>query len=170
MKSFVEQAQFYAGYHQNITTRYTHMAGVPIVILSFMIFFGFVKIVIPGVFETSLACLVTLAVLIYYYRLHWQLALALTPMMLFLLWLAHWFTLSGPSTLGIWAFIITFIIGWGLQLYGHFIEGKKPAFMDNLSQALIAPLFLTAELFFMCGYMKSLKEQIYGPGEVEIKR
>lgn len=165
MKSFVEQAQFYAAYHQKIMTRYTHMVGVPLIILSLMIFFGFVKIIIPGVYATNLACLVTLGVLIYYYRLNWQLALALTPILIILLWLASWFNYAGPTKLGLWVFIITFVLGWGFQLYGHYLEGKKPAFMDNLLQALIAPLFLTAELFFMVGYMNSLKEQIYGHAE-----
>ncbi len=169
MQSFVEQAQTYATYHQRVITRHTHLAGVPIIILSLMILLGFIKIIMPGVFEVSLACLVTLGVLIYYYRLNWQLALALTPILLILLWLSSLFSHHGPTKLGIWAFIITFILGWGLQLYGHFVEGKKPAFMTNLSQALIAPLFLTAELFFKAGYMKSLKEQIYGAGVEEVK-
>jgi len=165
MKSFIEQAQFYAKYHQNVQTRYTHMAGVPLIILSLMILLGFVKIIVPGVFSSSLAFFATLAALIYYFRINWKLALALTPIMLILLWLSYWFSMDGPTKLGVWAFIITFILGWGLQFYGHYLEGKKPAFMDNLGQALIAPLFLTAELFFMAGYMQSLKEEIYAPHE-----
>ncbi len=169
MKSFIEQAQMYAGYHQNITTRYTHLAGVPLIILSVMILLGFIKIVMPGVFSITLACLATLGVLIYYFRLNWKLALALTPILIVLLLFADLFSHNGPTKLGVWAFIITFIVGWALQLYGHYIEGKKPAFMDNLSQALIAPLFLTAELFFMAGYMKSLKEQIYGANMEPVK-
>ncbi|MDW9158548.1 Mpo1-like protein [Legionella pneumophila] len=166
MKSFIEQAQFYATYHQNQATRYTHMAGVPLIMLSIMIFLGFIKIVIPGVYATDLACLATLAALIYYFLLNWQLALALTPILIFLLWLASWFNYDGPTKFGLWVFIITFVVGWGLQFYGHFIEGKKPAFMVNFTQALIAPLYLTAELFFMAGLMNSLREQIYGNEEV----
>ncbi len=162
MKSFIEQAQFYATYHQNMKTRYTHMAGVPLIILSVMILLGFVQIIIPGVFASNLAWFATIAALAYYFFLNWELALALTPIMLFLLWIAHWFSEDGPTTLGVWAFIITFFVGWGLQFYGHYLEGKKPAFMDNVGQALIAPLYLVAELFFMAGYMKSLQAQIYG--------
>ncbi len=162
MKSFIEQAQFYATYHQNIMTRYTHMAGVPLIILSLMILLGFVQIIIPGVFASNLAWFATIALLIYYFLLNWKLALALTPIMLFLLWISHWFSAEGPTTLGVWMFIITFVVGWALQLHGHYLEGKKPAFMDNLCQALIAPLFLVAELFFMAGYMKSLQAQIHG--------
>ncbi|MDI1351657.1 MAG: DUF962 domain-containing protein [bacterium] len=170
MKPFIEQAQFYAAYHQNPLTRYTHFAGVPLIILSLMIFFGFFKLVLPGVYETDLACIATLVLLIYYFRLNWQLALPLTPIMLILLWIAHFFSHYGPTKLGMWAFIITFVLGWGIQLYGHYIEGKKPAFMVNVSQAFLAPLFLMAELFFMAGYMTALKNQIYGFSDSELNK
>ncbi len=163
MKSFVELAQFYAAYHQKPMTRYTHMAGVPLVILSLMILIGFIKIVLPGVFVISLACIATLVALGFYFLLNWKLALALTPIMLILLWIASFFNYAGPTKLGLWAFIITSVLGWGLQLYGHYLEAKKPALMDNLFQALVAPLFLVAELFFMAGFMKPLQDQIYGP-------
>ena len=165
MKPFIEQVQCYASHHQNPKTLYTHWIGVPLIILSLMIFLGFVKIIIPGVFHTTLACLATLAVLIYYFRLQWQLALVLTPIMLCLLWIANWISYNGPNKMSLWMFAITFIVGWGVQLYGHYIAGEKPAFMSHLCQALIAPLFMMAELFFMAGLMSSLKEQIHGASE-----
>lgn len=162
MKPFIEQAQMYASYHRQLMTRYTHFAGIPTVVLSFMILLGFVHIIIPGVLYTNFAVLGTLALLVYYFRLNWLLALASTPILLILLWIASFFNYAGPTKLGIWAFIITFVVGWGLQLYGHFIEGKRPAFMDNITQAFIAPLYMVAELFFMAGMMGDLKKQIYG--------
>lgn len=161
MKTFIQQAQMYAAFHQSPQTRSTHFIGVPLIVLSLMIFLGFIKIVMPGVFTTNLAVLATIAVVVYYFRLNWQLALPLTLVFIFLLWLASWFSHYGPTTLGIWAFAITFIAGWSLQLYGHYIEGKRPAFMTNLSQALIAPMFLMAEALFIAGYMQGLKAQIY---------
>lgn len=165
MKSFVELAQFYATYHTKNMTRYTHMVGVPLIIIALMILLGFVQIIIPGLLATNLSYLATLVALVFYFRLQWQLALALTPFMLFFLWIASWFNHAGPTKLGLWAFIITFVLGWALQLYGHYIEGRKPALMDNFSQALIAPMYLVAELFFMAGFMKPLKEQIYDKKE-----
>lgn len=161
MKPFIEQAQVYASYHQNKTTRYAHRLGVPLLVFSLMIFLGYVHIIIPGVIATNLAALATLLMVIYYFRLSWQLTLALMPILVFLLWLASWFNANGPDKINLWVFLITFVLGAAFQLYGHYVEGKKPAFMDNLSQALIAPLYLTAELFFMAGYMNPLKEQIY---------
>ncbi|MFT4058188.1 MAG: DUF962 domain-containing protein [Legionella sp.] len=167
MKPFIEQAQIYASYHKKQITRYIHFAGVPLIVLSLMILLGFVQIIIPNVFASNLAWFATIALLIYYFLLEWKLALAITPILLFLLWIAHWFSENGPTTLGLWTFILTFVIGWALQFYGHYLEGKKPAFLDNLNQALIAPLFLVAELFFMAGYMKPLRAQIYGTTDIE---
>lgn len=167
MKSFIEQAQFYADYHHNKNARYTHFVGVPLIVLSMMILLGFVQIIIPGVFATTLAFFATIAALIYYYRLNWKLALVLTPILLVLLLIAHWFSEGGPTEFGIWSFVVIFVVGWGFQLYGHFLERKRPAFMDSLSQASIAPLFLIAELFFMAGYMKALKEKVYGASDLE---
>lgn len=163
MKTFSEISQFYVKYHQKPVTLYTHFIGVPLVTLSVMIFLGFIKIIVPGLFATDVAFLTTLVALFFYFRLQWQLALALalTPLLFILLWIAHAFSYAGPTKTGVLAFIITFVLGLGAQLYGHHLEGKKPAFMDNFVQSLIAPLFLVAELFFMAGYMTSLKEQIY---------
>lgn len=161
MKSFNDQARVYASYHQNIKTRYAHMAGTPIIILSTLIFLGFVKIIVPGVFATNFACLATVIALIYYFRLNWQLALALTPIMLILLLIGNWFSQDGPTKFALWSFIVFFLLGWGLHLYGHYMEKDKPALMNTLYLERIAPLYFVAELFFMAGFMQSLKAQIY---------
>lgn len=162
MKSFIDQAQCYAAHHQNPRTQQTHWIGVPLITFSLMILLGFVKIVIPGVYQISLACLATLALLIYYFRLNWVLALATTPILLFMLWISSFLNHNGPNTLGLWIFIITFISGWTLQLYGHYIAEEKPAFMVQLSQVFIAPLYLMAELLFRAGLMSTLNEEIHG--------
>lgn len=160
MKPFIEQAQFYAAFHQNKITRYTHFAGVPLIIFSLMILLGFVKLIIPGVLTTNFALLGAIVVMAYYFKVQWQLSLVLTPIMLVLLWVASFFNHAGPTKLGLWVFLITFVSGWALQFYGHYMEGKKPAFMDNICQAFIAPLFLVAELMFMAGLMLDLQKQM----------
>ena len=165
MKPFIEQAQCYAAHHQDIRTQRTHWIGVPLITFSLMILLGFVKIVVPGVFQISLACLVTIGLIIYYVRLQWLLAIAVTPILLLLLWLATWISDDGPGTMALWIFVITFISGWTLQLYGLFLAKEKPAFMVYFSQALIAPLYLIAELLFLAGWMGSLKVQIHGEAQ-----
>jgi uncharacterized membrane protein YGL010W len=170
MKPFIEQIQCYAAHHQNPKTRCTHWIGVPLIILSLMILLGFVKIIIPEVFKTTLAFLTTIGLLVYYFRLNWLLALGLTPLMFFLLWVSSLFSSGGPSKWGIIVFLITFIVGWGIQIYGHYIANEKPAFLEHICQALIAPLYLMAELFFMAGLMSSLKAQLHGVNSEEDKK
>ncbi|KTC84919.1 DUF962 domain-containing protein [Legionella brunensis] len=165
MKSFIEQAQFYAEYHQKPITFYTHLIGVPLIIFSLMLFLGFFHLIVPGVLDTNFASIGTVIVLIYYFLLNWRLALILTPIFICLLWIANLISWAGPTSGALWTFVIIFILGWILQLAGHYIEGKRPALVDNFWQALVAPLYLTAELFFRAGRMKNLKTQIHG-GEI----
>ena len=53
-----------------------------------------------------------------------------------------------------------FVGGWALQLLGHVYEGRRPAFLSNLFQALIGPMFLVAEIFFALGWRPGLRERV----------
>jgi len=57
-------------------------------------------------------------------------------------------------------FLVLFIAGWALQLWGHAFEGRKPALVDNLFQIFVAPIFLAAEAFFALGYKPRLQETV----------
>jgi len=160
MKSFIEQAKVYAHYHQKATTRYTHFVGVPMIVLSLMILCSFLHLSVPGVFDRTLAEMLTLFVLLYYIVLNWRLGLSVTPVFLLLLWIGHKIGSNGPDATALQWFAGLFVIGWIIQLLGHLFEGRRPALTTNLWQAVIAPLFLTAEVYFMCGKMQPLKEAI----------
>lgn len=160
--AFVEQAKQYASYHTKPMTRYTHYVGIPLIIFSSLIFLGFFKFVLTGVFSIDFGWLFTFVLLLYYFKLEWRLALSITPILIILNYLAGLLSNSGPSEAGVWTFIILFLIGWGCQLGGHIVEKKRPALADNLSQAWIAPLFLMAELYFYFGKFYELQSEIYG--------
>jgi uncharacterized membrane protein YGL010W len=53
-----------------------------------------------------------------------------------------------------------FILGWIIQFIGHYYEKAKPAFVDDLSQFAIGPLFLMAETYFALGLEKDLEDKI----------
>jgi uncharacterized membrane protein YGL010W len=97
MLPFIEQAKIYTLYHQRPMTRYTHMAGIPLIILALMMLLGWVHVVIIGVLNISVASIATLALLIYYFRLHWRLASVITPILLLLLWVSSVLTQNGPT-------------------------------------------------------------------------
>ena len=53
-----------------------------------------------------------------------------------------------------------FVIGWIIQFIGHHYERAKPAFVDDLNQLLIGPLFLMAEVYFMFGAEAELEAKV----------
>ena len=53
-----------------------------------------------------------------------------------------------------------FIGGWALQFVGHYFEGRKPAFLDDLRGLLDGPLFLVAETAFALGLSKELRAEV----------
>ncbi|MBG77413.1 MAG: hypothetical protein CL570_00060 [Alphaproteobacteria bacterium] len=160
MVPFIEQAQLYGRYHTKRITWYTHMAGIPLLFLSAFMLLGFIHIVIPNVLDIRIAEIVAIALLVYYFRLEWRLAFVVTPIFIVLLYISSLFTYAGPSAFSLWATLIFFLLGCVLQLIGHILEGKRPAFTHNLWHSLISPLFLTAEVFFMMGWMPKLERSI----------
>ncbi len=53
-----------------------------------------------------------------------------------------------------------FVFGWLIQFVGHWYEGKKPAFVDDVIGLLVGPMFITAEALFMLGWNKPLSAEI----------
>ncbi len=52
------------------------------------------------------------------------------------------------------------VLGWIIQFIGHAWEGRKPAFMDDLRQLLIGPVFVMAEFGFRLGLGEDLRHAI----------
>lgn len=50
--------------------------------------------------------------------------------------------------------------GWALQFLGHYFEGKKPAFLDDVLGLLDGPLFLVAEVAFALGLSPELRAEV----------
>lgn len=55
-----------------------------------------------------------------------------------------------------------FLVAWALQFVGHGkFEGRAPALLDNLLQALLlAPLFVWLEILFFFGYRRELQARV----------
>jgi uncharacterized membrane protein YGL010W len=64
------------------------------------------------------------------------------------------------------------IVSWILQFIGHGkYEGRKPALLDNLVQALfLAPLFVWYEVLFKLGFYKELQQDVEAAIEVEVAK
>lgn len=64
------------------------------------------------------------------------------------------------------------VVSWILQFVGHGkYEGRKPALLDNLMQALfLAPLFVWYEILFKLGFYKQLKREVEEAIEIEVAK
>jgi uncharacterized membrane protein YGL010W len=63
-------------------------------------------------------------------------------------------------------------LSWIAQFLGHGVfEGRAPALLDNLVQALVlAPFFVWMEVLFMLGYRPELKARVEKAVEKEIEK
>ena len=160
MKTLAEQMRIYEQYHTKEVTKITHYIGVPMVIFGLMIFFGWIHLSMPPLFDIPLERILILALLIYYFFLDWMIAIATTVIAIIMAFISELVSQPEIHALGFILFIAFFVGGWIVLLVGHFIEGRKPALADNLFQMLIAPIFLVAELFFAAGMKKDLQSEV----------
>lgn len=158
MKTVQQQLIQYAGYHRDKRNILTHLVGIPLIYFAVVsllsrpeLAFMYVPIT-PALILASLLCL-------YYLKLHLGLGLVMVAFNACTLFCAH--QLSGMATSD-WLTISigAFVIGWVFQFVGHYFEGKKPAFVDDLIGLLIGPLFIVAEVCFALGLFKSLHQDI----------
>ena len=125
------------GHHQDARNKATHFVGVPLIAFSLMIPLGWLRADVGG-FALSAALVVTAVLLLYYLVLDVPLGLAMVAVFGVMLWAAEPLSQAAfAASLG-W-FLVLFIGGWALQLWGHVYEGRKPALVDNLFRSLSRP-------------------------------
>ena len=158
MKSGLDQLANYAAYHRDRRNIATHLVGVP------MIVFAVVTLLSRPAFEVAGLALtpawVTLVVAgIYYLMLDVGLGISLTAIIGVMTWAGA--QIAGMNT-ATWlgTGIGMFVVGWIIQFIGHYYEGRKPAFVDDIVGLLIGPLFVWAEVVFAAGLKRGLLQGI----------
>ena len=96
---------------------------------------------------------------VFYLRLDVRLGVLMTVLLGLAVWLGH--SLAALST-GAWLSwgVGLFVIGWVIQFVGHYYEGRKPAFIDDVTGLIVGPLFVVVELFFLLGWRQDLQREI----------
>ncbi|WP_125716402.1 DUF962 domain-containing protein [Pseudoalteromonas rubra] len=164
MKSLEQHLVNYALYHRDKRNIATHFVGVPLIVFA-VVWMTFVSLGVIFQVPISLSACLILLVSIYY--------LALSPtlgswMIAYLLLCqgATGYAFSAMAQAGVdavWFYatgLALFVIGWVIQFVGHYFEGKKPAFADDLMGLLIGPLFVMMELLNKVGCFKALEQQV----------
>lgn len=151
---FVEQMAMYSAYHRDRRNRATHFIGIPAIVLSILVVLAWLP-----VGPVNAALLFLLVVLVLYLWLDWRVAMPTIVFYAAVYALAAW--IAGLDRVAAWTIVAAlFIGGWVFQLIGHAFEGRRPALLDNLFQALVAPMFLTAETMFALGLRRGLETEM----------
>jgi uncharacterized membrane protein YGL010W len=160
VKTAVEQLSKYASYHRDKRNIFTHFIGVPMIVFAVVVFLSRPTLNIQSLpIPISAALIVTAITSVYYVALDISLGLIMALVLGVFLWLGA--SIAASSTQN-WLLngAVFFIIGWIIQFIGHYYEGKKPAFVDDVMGLLIGPLFVAAELAFMLGLRKDLQKAV----------
>lgn len=160
MKTLEDQLSQYAAYHRDARNIATHFIGIPMIVVAVAILLSRPAIELLGV-AVSPALLAGLAASVYYLKLDWFLGVIMSVLMALSVWAGA--VLAAQST-AVWlaAGIGLFVVGWGFQFIGHYWEGKKPAFIDDVAGLIIGPLFVVAEALFFFGALPKLRATIDG--------
>ena len=154
MKSLVERLASYAEYHRDKRNIATHFVGIPMILVGTQAALAKISIgpINAAVGATGLATR-------YYRQLDPSYGAAMAAVLGATCALG---TAIAALPMPLWAGAAgsLFVGGWALQFLGHYFEGRKPAFMDDLKGLLDGPLFLVAEVAFALGLSPELRAEV----------
>lgn len=158
MSALHQQLGKYAEYHRDPRNIATHFVGIPIIVLSMFVLLSRPVFDVAGL-SLNVALLAFLFSSLYYFRLSVGYGLAMFVAHGALLLVANQFANLGTMA---WASVGVglFVLGWIIQFVGHYYEGRKPAFVDDLMGLVIGPLFVVAELGFLIGVGKGTRNAV----------
>ncbi|MGQ7960400.1 Mpo1 family 2-hydroxy fatty acid dioxygenase [Pseudomonas sp. SP16.1] len=171
MKTLVEHLAQYAAYHRDRRNIASHFIGIPMIVLAVAVLLSRPGFPLLGLWLAP-ATLVALAAALFYLRLDRRFGLLMALLLALSLWLAAKLATAGT---GLWltAGIGLFVVGWVIQFVGHYYEGRKPAFVDDIMGLVIGPLFVVAEAAFLLGLRKEIEQavvEIAGPTCIRDKK
>ncbi len=159
MRRALDLLSQYAEYHRDRRNIVTHFVGIPMIVFAVGVLLARPSFHVGGLTLTPAWIAFTASVLWYLSRGNFVLGAAVSAAVGVLMLLAH--QVSGGSVANwlTWG-IGFFVLGWVIQFLGHWYEGKKPAFVDDLVGLLVGPMFVTAEAMFALGWNKQLLAEI----------
>ena len=158
----------YAHYHRDRRNILTHLVGIPLIFTAIGVWLAQPLWPVAGLTLTPAWLAWGLTSLWYLSRGVPLLGLATSAVNAVLIALAHLIVpwAAGWGLSGLQAGLLLFVVGWVLQFVGHFFEGRKPAFVDDLVGLLTGPMFVVAEVLMTLGALGALHrvlEQKAGP-------
>lgn len=158
MKTLVEQLSQYAAYHRDRRNIMTHFVGIPMIVASVCVLLSR-PVLVEDVAWATPAAIASLLATLYYLRLDLRYGVVMGAFLgACLAWAASLNDLSTMAWVQVGGGL--FFVGWVFQFIGHYFEGRKPAFVDDLVGLIIGPLFVAAEAGFLMGWRKDVEDAV----------
>lgn len=159
MRAATDLLSGYARYHRDQRNIVSHFVGVPLIVFAIGVLLARPAFHLGGL-ALSPAWLMFAATTAWYLtRGNVVLGMAVSAAIGALLLAAHQVAYGGTAAWLAWG-VGSFVVGWAIQFVGHWYEGRKPAFVDDIVGLLVGPMFVTAEAMFMLGWNKPLLTEI----------
>lgn len=152
----------YAHYHRDRRNIATHLVGIPLIVLSIGVGLLGPSWAVAGQTLTLAWLMWALSSLWYLSRGDVGLGLATSGVNGLLIACAHQVPpLAQALGLAVWQVgLALFVIGWVFQFIGHYFEGRKPAFVDDLVGLLVGPMFVVGEVLMSAGLLQRMRRDI----------
>ena len=159
MRNASELMVQYARYHRDRRNITTHFVGVPLIVLGIGVLLAHPVVPVGGVALTPAWLLWLVSTAWYLTRGKPLLGAATVAVNALLFLLAHQMS-GGPVAHWLGWGLGAFVVGWVIQFIGHWYEGRKPAFVDDIVGLVVAPMFITGEALFAFGFCRPLLDEI----------
>ncbi|WP_339489851.1 Mpo1 family 2-hydroxy fatty acid dioxygenase [Pseudomonas sp. EL_65y_Pfl2_R95] len=158
MKTLVDHLAQYAAYHRDQRNIVSHFVGIPMIVLAVAVLLSRPGVEWLGLWWSG-AALVSLVAALFYLRLDLRFGLAMSIGLLLCVWAG---AVLAQQTTALWlsSGVGLFVLGWLIQFIGHYFEGRKPAFVDDVMGLAIGPLFVVAEAAFLLGMRTEVEQQV----------
>ena len=151
MRPALDLLSQYAEYHRDRRNIVSHFIGVPMIVFAVGVLLSRPGFVLGGVALTPAWLVFAVVAAWYLSRGNLGLGMAVSAGVGVLLLMAQ--SVAGGSVASWLAWGVGFFVaGWLIQFVGHWYEGKKPAFVDDIVGLLVGPMFVTAEALFAFGW------------------
>lgn len=148
----------YATYHRDRRNIQTHLVGVPLIVFAIGVLLAQPVFSAASLTLTPAWVLFALTSVWYLTRNHLAAGACTVAVMAVLLAGAQALAHTQAAWLA-WG-VGLFVTGWVIQFIGHYYEGRKPAFVDDVSGLLVGPLFVVVELLIAAGLCRDLAQEI----------
>jgi len=159
MRNATDLLASYAEYHRDRRNIATHFVGVPLIVFAVSVLLARPSFAVAGLTLSPAWIVCALAALWWVTRGNLVLGLLLSAITALFTVIAHELAAGSTATWLAWG-VGGFVVGWVIQFIGHYYEGRKPAFVDDLTGLLVGPMFVLAEALFALGWGAALKQEI----------